>query len=273
MVTQLGCVFGIVLGGFALVNARSVAADPGVGIVVDANERVYIADPGSNRIWRLQPDGRAEVLLEDRHSHLLQLGPDSVLRGEHLAYRPDQRWDSRFWEFDLKHNHFRWAGPALTDLNPFPDGQTLHLDGQGNAYSWLWAGPDRASQVLRRRLPEGQIEILGHDAWLPSKSVTPTAALMAQGRPFHQIVSIAFAPDGGMLVVQLDQADWLNAELNCQRRLNPDPPCRSNADPPTESVCRSSGIPFIDQSCFAFVFESVALSFHLDDVSMVKQAI
>lgn len=214
MITKLWSVIAILALGFQLATIRVAWADPGVGIVADATGHVYVADPGANRIWRVLPDGRVDVLLSDRHSHLLRLDAGKTLHGEHLAYRSDQRWDSRFWRYDLRRNEFQWAGPAITAIDPFPDGCTLHLDGAGNAYSWLWAGPDRASQILRRRLPNGNIEILGRDAWLPSKTLAPTAALMAQGRPFLQIVSIAFGATNVMLVVQTDRADAFDADLN-----------------------------------------------------------
>lgn len=207
---RIGSWFWLLFAGLAWCPAST--ADPGTGIVALPDGSVVVADPGANRVWRLDANGRAEALLESIHSHLLQ-STDSRLFGEHLVYRSDQQWESRFWELKWPERAFRWRTALRIEALPFSDALTLRQAPLGHTYSWLWTRSGAGTQILRRRSPTGQIEILGEQAWLPSPTAEPSDALRAKARAFGQIVSMAFSDDGRLLVVQIDRADWLDANL------------------------------------------------------------
>ncbi|HEX7087780.1 MAG TPA: hypothetical protein VF198_15575 [Vicinamibacterales bacterium] len=81
--------------------AEPAAAHPAWGLVVARDGSIYFSDVGRNVVWRAGMDGRLQVVVRDRHSHILNLEADGALVGEHVEYdEPRRLWRRSVWRLD-----------------------------------------------------------------------------------------------------------------------------------------------------------------------------
>lgn len=92
-------VYRIALAGLlAVLVAGRATAHPAWGIVVADDGSVLFSDVGRNVVWRVDAEGRLDVVVRDRHSHLLHVDQDGTLVGEHVEYdEPRRAWRRAVW--------------------------------------------------------------------------------------------------------------------------------------------------------------------------------
>jgi hypothetical protein len=77
---------------FALLSLVALAgratAHPAAGVVVDAKGNACYSD--LERVWRVAPDGRKQVVVSGVHTHELSLDAAGNLYGEHLWYEGEK---------------------------------------------------------------------------------------------------------------------------------------------------------------------------------------
>lgn len=134
---------------FLVLNAPSVWAHPGWGIVQDSRGNVYFTD--TQHVWQISADGRVSVAVRNVHTHELWIDGNDNLYGEHLWYVAGaaQPWKHRVWRL-------RPDG-SVTDVIPARDGflndYSFVRDRAGNMY-WADRGPET---VVKKRSPDGRV--------------------------------------------------------------------------------------------------------------------
>lgn len=165
-------------------NAR---AHEGWGIVVDRQGQVYFSDIPTNTIWKVNREGRVEVVANDKHSHALVLDAHGNLYGTH--HHPTLPTRS-IWKLA--------PDGRLTDVVSPNDAFPLHLqsfliDANGVIFSENPYRPPDSEVLLLRRTPDGQVSALAGSA----RGFKDGRGREAQ---FTRIDGMAFAPDGSLYV-------------------------------------------------------------------------
>jgi hypothetical protein len=178
----------------------SIAAHPGVGIVMDSRGGVYYTD--LKQVWRISPDGKKTLAVPGVHTHELYLDPDDNLYGEHLWYEGDAtgRWGHRVWRLS--------SDGALKDIIPARSGflddyEDFHFvhDANGNMY-WAIRGE---RTMIRKRTPAGVVTTLITASFRDVRWMTAAADGTVYLIDRQDLIGIR--PDGTMRTMASDLAD------------------------------------------------------------------
>lgn len=198
-----------------LLAAASVAAHPGVGIVMDAHGNVFYTD--LTHVWKIAPDGAKSIAVRSVHTHELHLDAQGNLHGEHLWYEGEasNRWSHYVWRLgpegtlekspprqgfrsdasfvrDAAGNMYWFsAGPPAAFVRRSGNGATTRL-GQGAAYRdvrWITAAADGALYFtddgdLRRLTHDGTVATLARGLRERASSWVGGVRLDSQGRVY-----------------------------------------------------------------------------------------
>ncbi|MEJ7758249.1 MAG: hypothetical protein WKF55_01525 [Gemmatimonadaceae bacterium] len=173
-------------------TAGKLDAHEGWGIVVDAHERVYVADIPANTIWRISPDGRTEPIVRGVHSHALALGFDGFVYGTDVAISGSSR---TVWRLDMTGGLSDLRAPGsehALDLQPFL------IAKNGDVYSISRYEPkppaDGRSLYLLRRNHMGGVDTL-------AGGKVGYADGVGRAARFSGIDGMAWLPDGRIALV------------------------------------------------------------------------
>jgi hypothetical protein len=185
MMKESLCVLVLMLAGAA------AQAHPGVGIVKDSRGNLFYTD--TKHVWKIAPDGKKSVAVQNVHTHELCLDAEDNLYGEHLWYEGEatKKWGHRVW--CLKRDG------TLVDVIPAREGflrdYSFVRDRAGNMY---WA--DRGAQtVIKKRAPDGKIitQATADFRQVQWMTVTPDGVLfLMDGGDLRRV-----APDGKVTTV------------------------------------------------------------------------
>lgn len=167
--------------------ASKIHAHPAYGIIVDKHRNVYFADihhNGIGSVWKLNNNGRLELLLSDFHAHNIALDDEGNIytahgEGDHTMVRISKNGiDTLYRTFDHEHffggnatygndeiyfgiNHFVWRirngkREKLSD-HYLEWNQSMYVDPEGMIYA-----TDKASYggCIVKITPEGESEII-----------------------------------------------------------------------------------------------------------------
>lgn len=115
-----------------LLVAASLAAHPGIGIVIDGRGNLFYTDLA--QVWMIAPNGTKSVAVPNVHTHELVLDAAGNLYGEHLWYEGDatKKWGHRVWK--------RSPAGKIVDVVPPSEGFLTNYsfvrDGAGAMY-WV----------------------------------------------------------------------------------------------------------------------------------------
>lgn len=156
-------------------RANSIAS-----VVVRPDGEVLFSDYRGSRIWGVKPGGVARVVLAERHTHHLALGPDASVWGEHVT--PDGSIAS-LWSLDRDGKHREVLAPRRRpDPAAVYEGTVFAIEGDELVFL-------RGCQIMRGRVG-GNFRVwsgapCGDTAWNDEKV-----------RYGHLHGSLASGPDG-----------------------------------------------------------------------------
>jgi sugar lactone lactonase YvrE len=187
-------------GSFA---ARSAAAHPAWGIVVDPQGRVVFSEVETNTVWRIE-QGRPVPILKGKHSHEIYGDGQGNLYGEHLEYRPaGERWLLSLWKLTPRGREIVLLPPM--DAASLPPGLGPLRDRQGNTWAFRNGFQKVNEMSLYRRAPDGRtVAVAGGPPGHADGRGRAARFTTAQGK--------AFGPDGSLYV----------ADGGTVRRITPD---------------------------------------------------
>ena len=137
---------------YFLLCIQLLSAHPGIGIVMDSEGSVYYTD--LKQVWKLAPDGKKSIAVNNVHSHELFMDAQDNLYGEHLWYEGEvtDTWGHRIWR--------RSPDGTVTDIIPSRKGFredyndfSFVQDGSGNMY---WAARGHPT-IIKKRGPGGAV--------------------------------------------------------------------------------------------------------------------
>lgn len=119
-------------------RANSIAS-----VVVRPDGEVLFSDYRGSRIWGVKPGGVARVVLAERHTHHLALGPDASVWGEHVT--PDGSIAS-LWSLDRDGKHREVLAPRRRpDPAAVYEGTVFAIEGDELVFL-------RGCQIMRGRV-------------------------------------------------------------------------------------------------------------------------
>lgn len=132
--------------------SQLVAAHPGIGIVKDRKGNIYYTD--LEQIWKIDRDGKKNIVVPNVHSHELYIDSADNLFGEHLWYNGEQlnTWGHYVW--CLKND-----GTLVKIKEPSPgflEDYSFVRDEAGNMY---WAERFKISRI-KKKTPDGTVSTI-----------------------------------------------------------------------------------------------------------------
>jgi hypothetical protein len=129
-------------------------AHPGIGLVEDSKGNVFYTDLA--KVWKISPDGKKSVALNNVHTHELFLDENDNLFGEHLWYNGEQAdtWGHYVWKF----THGGKFQKVIPDTEGFLSDYSFVRDHFGRMY---WADRSGKCQHVVRKNKDNTTTILG----------------------------------------------------------------------------------------------------------------
>lgn len=134
---------------------HSILAHPGVGIVMDQGGNVLYTD--LVYVWKIAPDGKRSIAVENVHTHQLYLDTNGDLYGEHEWYKGNDVWGNYVWCLSKD----GILETYLPEVEGFLDNTTLTRDLEGNSY---WVKKSNNTHQIMKELLDGSTQIFStHD--------------------------------------------------------------------------------------------------------------
>ena len=173
-------------------------AHPGRGIVVDEQQRVYVADAVRSVVWRVDPDGRVSPAARDVHAHWLSIDAAGRVLADDLHY-------------DAANDAYPRGLVRLSDSGPPEQIIEKRPDPHGLDAGAFCATPDRlaiareSTHTIERRAGadvRGSIPLSASEKTVNAITCTDDASLLAvrgrevlRIRPDNQVAPIANIPE------------------------------------------------------------------------------
>jgi len=159
-------------------------------VAADAHGVLYFCDIQRDYVWRYEPEGRLQMLVDHNHCHSLTLGYDGNVYGENVGGESRGGGLVGVWRLTPEAER-----TFLLPLTTKPDPAVwLVRDAVGNGYAW--DGNPEVKEVSRilKHTPEGETHTLAGASWGFADGPGPTAR-------FGQIAAMTARPDGTLYVV------------------------------------------------------------------------
>lgn len=171
------------------------------GVAADKRGMLYFCDIQRDRVWRYDPQGHLDLLLDHNHCHTLVLGYDAFVYGENVGGESRAGGVVGVWRLTPEGERTFLLAPTAT-----PDPATwLVRDSAGNTYAWNGNPQAKGLSRILKRTPQGETLLLAGDSWGFADGLGNQAR-------FGEVAGMAAAPDGTLYV-----ADGGNL-----RRVSPD---------------------------------------------------
>jgi len=140
--------------------AVPAAAHPAASVVVDAKGNAYYSD--LEKVWRVAPDGRKQVVVSGVHTHELSLDSAGNLYGEHLWYEGEttDKWGHYVWRLSPAGRVDR----VYEAREGFRTDWSFVTDASGRMY-WAEGGGGGAATKIRRKSVAAQIDTIATGAF------------------------------------------------------------------------------------------------------------
>lgn len=127
-------------------------AHPGIGIVKDSKGVIYYTD--LKQVWKIEPNGKKQVVVPGVHTHELYIDSLDRLFGEHLWYNGERldTWGHYVWRLDPNGVMDTVIGPEAGFLENY----SFVRDAKGNMY---WVERFTVSR-FKKKAPDGTIATL-----------------------------------------------------------------------------------------------------------------
>ena len=188
----------------AIALPRLALAHPGWGIVVDEYGSVYFTD--LERVWKIDPEGRASVFVEDVHTHELYIDEAGTIYGEHEWYEESSgTFHTRYWK----------AAPdgRVTQISDEEAARFFdRWDSEGNRYRLT---NDREEAVVVKTTPQGTTTRIAGGAFGYADGPGPAAR-------FRLFGTSAWGPDGRLYFTNGGLLRWLDSDGMVSTMVGPE---------------------------------------------------
>jgi hypothetical protein len=171
----------------SVLATSSARAHEGWGIVVNADEEIYVADIPADVIWKISKDGKIEKVATRKHSHALFLDSAGNLYGTNPHFTLPIR---SVWRLA--------PDGQMTDVVPSPENfplglQSFIMEDSGNMYSVSAPNRETREILLLKRSPAGEITSL-------AGSTKGRADGSGREAKFMGIDGMAWGPSGDLFI-------------------------------------------------------------------------
>lgn len=135
--------------------ASAALAHPGIGLVEDSRGNVFYTDLA--RVWKMSPDGKKSIAVDNVHTHELYLDDNDNLFGEHLWYNGEatDTWGHYAWKYT---NNGKFQ-KVIPDTEGFLSDYSFVRDHFGRMY---WADRTTKCQHIVRKNKDNTTTTLGN---------------------------------------------------------------------------------------------------------------